>query len=100
MQGDLLLRHILAGLPPGHAGDGAGVGQVDEGEVNGRTLLVGQVLGHHCRAPARGGVPHLEQAVILDKSTFAFNGGYLAMLDCNLHLLYSLCPIVVYIVHF
>jgi len=59
------LGHVLAGLPPGHAADGAGVGQVNEGEVNGGRPLLRGVVDRHRRAPPGGGVPHLEQTVIL-----------------------------------
>lgn len=55
-----LLGHVFASLPPGHASDGAGVGQVNKGEVNQSRLFIGRVWDHHCRAPARGGIPHLQ----------------------------------------
>lgn len=64
-----LLGHVFAGLPPGQASDRARVGQVDEGEVNQRGFLIRGVLDHHSRTPARGGVPHLQQAVILHTHT-------------------------------
>lgn len=55
-----LLGHELAGLSPGHPSDRARMGQVNKGEVNRRWLFIGGVVDHHCRTPARGGIPHLK----------------------------------------
>ena len=60
--------HVLAGLPPGEASDGAWMGQVDEGEGQlsmGWASLWGCEKAGHSRLPLNGAVPHLHQAVIL-----------------------------------
>ncbi len=62
---------VLAGLPPGEAGDGARVSQVDEGEVD---LGSGAQVERReefsdVRLPFTGAVPHLHQTVVLQQHT-------------------------------
>ena len=64
----LLPGHVLAGLPPGEASDGARMGQVDEGEGQlslGWARLWGCEEAGNPGLPLNGAVPHLHQAVIL-----------------------------------
>lgn len=61
--------HVFAGLPPGEAGDGARVSQVNEGEVD---LGSGAQVERReefsdVRLPFTGAVPHLHQTVVLQQ---------------------------------
>lgn len=62
--------HVHAGLPPREAGDGPGMGQVDEGEgqlsLGTGTGLWGRKESGNTRLPLAGTVPDLYQAVVLE----------------------------------
>lgn len=61
--------HVFAGLPPGEAGDGSRVSQVNEGEVDlcpRAQVKWGEEFGD-VRLPFAGAVPHFHQTVVLQR---------------------------------
>lgn len=59
------LGHIFTGFPPGEACDCTWMRQIHKWEMNRLDLFISHVRHHHCRLPSCGGIPHLQQTVIL-----------------------------------